>query len=319
MSHNHRAASAPLPEPAGQADLSSPDSVLAVIAEIFDRRFGRHWPQAVLARAFDDVARAYRGDFPGLLACDTPYHDLRHTLDTALTMARMLDGHEASAQRPTPPLGGELCVVGVLLAMFHDIGFLRHEDERDIAGAQLVQVHELRGIDFTAAFLCRNGLQQHAGLAPLILSTAFRADLDHLFATRSPTDIALAAMVASADILSQLSDRCYLERCRDFLYREFVVGGLDRITRSDGATSMLYDSAEDLLRKTPWFFESVIMKRLEHDLQGVYRYLDDHFCGQNPYVRAMFANIAFLKEVVASDDFSRLRRQPQPLYCVQAA
>jgi hypothetical protein len=32
----------------------------------------------------------------------------------------------------------------------------------------------------------------------------------------------------------------------------------------------------------------------------------------------MFANIGFLKDVVASDDFSRLRRHPQPLYCAAA-
>jgi hypothetical protein len=126
-------------------------------------------------------------------------------------------------------------------------------------------------------------------------------------------------MTASADVLSQLADRFYLERCRDFLYQEFVLGGMDRITNSDGVESILYQNAEDLLRKTPWFFESVIMKRLEHDLRGTYRYLDDHFGGQNPYVRSMFANIEFLKNVVDSEDFSRLRRHPQPLFCAHAA
>ena len=320
MTHSHgTSSSVALAEVGGQADLGSPDSVLAAIEGIFDRRFGKCWPQAALAQAFDDVARAYRGDLPGLLACDTPYHELRHTLDSALVMARMLDGHEASTQRQTPALGAERCVVGVLLALFHDIGFLRHGNEEALSGAQLVQVHELRGTEFASAFLVRNGLQRHKSLAPLILSTAFRANLDNLFSTHDDAEIALACMVASADILSQLSDRFYLERCRDFLYQEFVLGGLDRIMHSDGATSVLFANAEDLLRKTPWFFESVIMQRLEHDLRGTYRYLDDHYGGQNPYVRSMFANIAFLKEVVASEDFSRLRRRPQPLYCVRAA
>ena len=302
------------------ADPACPDSVQAAIEAIFDRRFGRSWAQSVLARAFDDVTRAYRGDFPGLLPCDTPYHDLRHTLDTALVMARLVDGHEeAMARTKGHPLGAELCLIGVLLAMFHDIGFLRHDNESSLAGAQLVQIHELRGVEFTTAFLRRNGLQRYQLLAPLILSTAFRANLDNLFSTHDDTEVKLACMMASADVLSQLSDRFYLERCRDFLYQEFVVGGLDRIRRSDGAESIIYTSSEDLLRKTPWFFESVIMKRLEHELRGAYRYLDDHFGGQNPYVSSMFANINFLKEVVASEDFSRLRRHPQPLYCVRAA
>ncbi len=313
------AAHAQLPEVGGQADLADPRSVLAAIEDIFNARFGKAWPQAVLARAIGDVARAYGGQFPGLLACDTPYHDLRHTLDTALVMARMLDGHEASRQRPGPAFGAERCMVGVLLALFHDIGFVRREGEEALTGAQLVRIHEGRSIEFAVAFFERAGLVQYQPMARLILATAFRENLDTLFAAHNSTEIALACMTASADVLSQLSDRFYLERCRDFLYQEFVLGGMDRITHSDGVESVLYQNAEELLRKTPWFFESVIMKRLEHDLRGTYRYLDDHFGGQNPYVRSMFANIEFLKGVVESEDFSRLRRHPQPLFCAHAA
>lgn len=306
----------PLADIAGQADFARPESVHEAIAALFERRFATGWPRAALATAFDDVARAYGGDYPGLLACDTPYHDLRHTLDSALAMARMVDGYEiAASRRGEAGLGSERCLVGVLLALFHDIGFLRRAGEEGLSGAQLVRVHEARGSEFATAFFRRNGLAQHEAMPSLILATAFREDLDSLFSARHEAEVALACMVASADVLSQLADRCYLERCRDFLYREFVLGGLDRVTQSDGTECIFYTSAEDLLRQTPWFFESVIMKRLEHDLRGVYRHLDDHFGGQNPYVRSMFANIAFLKDVVASADFSRLRRQPEPLYC----
>jgi hypothetical protein len=313
------AAHTQLPEVGGQADLADPHSVLGTIEDIFNSRFGKNWPRAALTRAIDDAVRAYGGHFPGLLACDTPYHDLRHTLDTALVMARLLDGHEASHQRPGPELGAERCIVGVLLALFHDIGFLRREGEEAFTGAQLVRIHEARGIEFTAAFFERAGLRQYQPMARLILATAFRENLDRLFVANNDTEITLACMTASADVLSQLSDRFYLERCRDFLYQEFVLGGMDRITNSDGVESILYQNAEDLLRKTPWFFEAVIMKRLEHDLRGTYRYLDDHFGGQNPYVRSMFSNIEFLKSVVDSEDFSRLRRHPQPLFCAHAA
>ncbi|MFA7293537.1 MAG: hypothetical protein WC023_14965 [Rhodocyclaceae bacterium] len=313
-----RPAHNPLAEVGGAADLADPRSVLSTIEGIFNQRFGNAWPRAALALAIDDVVRAYGGQFPGLLACDMPYHDLRHTLDTALVMARLVDGHEASRQRNTPELGAERCVVGVLLALFHDIGYLRHEGEEAFAGAQLVRIHEARGMAFAVAFFERADLPQYQPLARLILATAFRENLEALFSEYDNGEVALACMVASADVLSQLADRFYLERCRDFLYQEFVLGGLDRITQSDGIECLLYQNAEDLLRKTPWFFESVIMKRLEHDLRGTYRYLDDHFGGQNPYVKSMFANIGFLKEVVASDDFSRLRRHPQPLYFAAA-
>ena len=36
----------------------------------------------------------------------------------------------------------------------------------------------------------------------------------------------LGNMLGSADIIAQMSDRCYLEKCRDRLFPEFVWGGL---------------------------------------------------------------------------------------------
>ena len=299
----------------GNIDLENPRAVLAAIEALFDRRFGCDWPREALARAMTEVVCAYAGDYPGLLGCDTPYHDLRHTLDVTLAMARIIDGHEASGLRQGAPLGGELATVGVLLALFHDIGYLRQTGEENLIGAQLVSGHELRGAEFAAAFFRRAGLAPHVPLARLIMATAFKENLDALFAAHHDEAVSLACMIASADLLSQLADRCYPERCRDFLFPEFVDGGLDRSVESNGVERVHYASAEDLLRKTPGFLESVVVNRLEHDLRGVYRYLEDHFSGQNLYLNAMFSTITFLKEVVHSDDFSRLRRQPQPLYC----
>jgi hypothetical protein len=301
-----------------QVDLENPAFVQAAIEGIFDQRFGDAWPRETLALAITDVVRAYGGEYPGLLGCDTPYHDLRHTLDTTLAMARIIDGHEASSLRQGSPLGGELATVGVLLALFHDFGYLRRSGEEHLTGAQLVIGHEFRGAEFAAAFLSRTGLKQHVPLSGLIMATAFKENLNELFSAYHGAAVSLACMMASADVLSQLADRYYLERCRDFLFQEFVEGGLDRVVQSDGVECILYSSAEDLLRKTPWFFEAVIIKRLEYELRGVYRYLDDHFGAQNPYVNAMFANITFLKELVDSDDFARLRRNPQPFYRIAA-
>lgn len=295
-------------------DLENPAAVLAAISEIFDRRFGQSWRRDALKLAIDDVVRAYGGEYPGLLVCDTPYHDLRHTLDATLTMARIIDGHEASSSREGQSLGAELAVVGVLLTLFHDFGYLRRSGEAHLTGAQLVGRHEARGAEFAAEFFARVDLGQHAPLCRLIMATAFAENLEALFATYHDAAVSLACMMASADVLSQLADRYYLERCRDFLFQEFIDGGLDRTIQSDGVECILYANAEDLLRKTPWFFESVILKRLEYDLRGVYRYLDDYFGGRNPYVSAMFANVAFLKELAGSEDFSRLRRNPQPVY-----
>src|SRR4051812_44905808 len=49
-------------------------------------------PTDQLDQAFCDVAKLYRGDFPGFHACDTAYHDTQHVLDVTLAMARLING-----------------------------------------------------------------------------------------------------------------------------------------------------------------------------------------------------------------------------------
>src|SRR3979490_3394576 len=53
-----------------------------------------------LARALDDFRALFEGSFPGYFACDTLYHDIRHSLDVTLAMARLIDGHERSCAAP---------------------------------------------------------------------------------------------------------------------------------------------------------------------------------------------------------------------------
>ena len=52
----------------------------------------------LLAKAFADFTRLFEGQFPGYRACDTRYHDMQHTLDVTLTMARLLYGYERSVR-----------------------------------------------------------------------------------------------------------------------------------------------------------------------------------------------------------------------------
>jgi hypothetical protein len=63
-----------------------------------------------LAQAFDDLDALFAGRFPGYLACDTLYHDLRHTLDMTLAMARLVDGHNR-ARAEADRLGPLCCTI----------------------------------------------------------------------------------------------------------------------------------------------------------------------------------------------------------------
>ena len=96
---------------------------------------------APLARAFDDVRALFEGRYPGYLPCDTLYHDARHTLDMTLAMARLVEGHDRT-QLPADQLGGRRAVLGVVIALLHDSGYLRRASEVDVEnGAIFTKIH----------------------------------------------------------------------------------------------------------------------------------------------------------------------------------
>mgnify|MGYP003704446663 CR=1 FL=1 len=96
-------------------------------------------------------------------------------------------------------------------------------------------------------------------------------------------DRLLGNLLGSADIIAQMADRCYLEKCRDRLYPEFVAGGIARRTQPDGKQTVVFESPDDLIMKTPGFYVGA-NKRLNSDLAGTFAYAERHFGGQNLYL-----------------------------------
>ena len=94
---------------------TDPVCVKLEVVRIFRTLYSRN-QAPMLARAFDDVVRLYRGEFPGYTACDTEYHDLQHILDVTLAMARMLDGYERS-RGDARAIGERLFQLGVICAL----------------------------------------------------------------------------------------------------------------------------------------------------------------------------------------------------------
>jgi hypothetical protein len=118
----------------------------------------------------------------------------------------------------------------------------------------------------------------------------------------------LGCLVGTADLIGQMSDRLYLEKCRAFLYREFVWANIARETLSDGREVVRYSSPEDLIIKTPGFYEYVARTRMERKLGGVDRFAAAHFDGPNLYQSEIDRNMSFLRQVIETAKFDRLRR-----------
>ena len=290
-----------------RVNVEDPEQVRDAVLTLFAARYpGTDFAQ--LAHGFDDFRALYEGSFPGYLACDTLYHDVRHTLDMTLATARLIDGHDRSAP-PGERLGARRAMLGVLVALLHDCGYVRRASETDVPnGAVFTKSHVSRGAAFAAAYLPQIGFAAEAALgAQLVHFTGYEMDIDDIPVSQ-PRDRLLGCIVGTADLLGQMSDRMYLEKCREFLYEEFVWGGVAREQLPDGREVVRYASPEDLIIKTPGFYEYVARARIERKLGAVDRYAEAHFDGPNLYQSELERNMRFLREVIETAELHRLRR-----------
>jgi len=296
----------------GTVNMANPAAVADAICGFMAKRYAG-FDEGVVRQGFLDLEDIFWGRYPGLLPCDTPYHDLRHSMSTALAMARMVDGYEAVHGDDGHALGADLATLGVVLALFHDVGFIRRLSEAGIKGACLIREHEQRSVDFMHVYLAAGPLARHAEYAELIHTTNFSKATDATFAGMPPDLIELGKMLGTSDLVSQIAGRYYLERCQHFLFQEFVAAGADRTLSPTGETVILYATPEDLLRKTPGFYDHLVKHRLAEDFSHASRYIAPHFGGDDPYARAMQRNLDFLRDMIARNDFSGLHRKPVPL------
>jgi hypothetical protein len=288
-------------------NVEDPDQVRDAVLALFAERY----PGADLAplrQAFEDVKALFRGAFPGYLRCDTLYHDLRHTLDMTLAMARLLDGHDRShveAER----IGARRAMLGVVVALLHDSGYMKRASEAHIEnGAVFTKVHVSRSADFLTRYLPQLGYAEEAGAAAkLVHFTGYEMDIEDIL-LHDPKDRLLGCLVGTADLIGQMSDRLYLEKCREFLYPEFVWGHIARETLADGREIVRYASPDDLMLKTPGFYEYVARARIDKKLGGVDRYAEAHFDGPSLYQTEIDRNMGFLKGAIEQADLKRLRR-----------
>ncbi len=291
--------------------VSSPQAVLHAVEQLLVST----WPNIVLApieRAFTDFDALFAGRMPGFSGVDTVYYDRQHTLDVTLAMARLLAGYERQVEAERA-LGSERATAGVILALFHDVGYLRRSSDREQAnGAEFTLNHVSRGADFLAHYLPQIGLPQWAEVAAQIIHfTGYERPFEQIH-TSDARDTALGHLLGTADMIAQLADRCYLEKCRDRLYPEFVLGGVAMST-ADGSREVRYASGLDLLRQTPAFVANTRATRLDDRFDAAYHYLEILFDGRNPYIEAIDRNMHYLEQILRSESWRLLRRNP-PLH-----
>lgn len=279
--------------------MADPQAVFAEVRHIVSL-FSSPYDCTALDRVFQDIVKLFRGEYPGYQKCNTWYHDLKHTTDCLLAMARLL--HGASINGLSIPEGD--VTLGLIAALLHDTGYIQTEDDLGGTGAKYTLVHVQRSVAFMEDYFAQAGFSSRdfdycrrcincTGLETRIKEIRFESALHQ----------AVGRMLGTADLLGQMADRTYLERL-PFLYWEFEEGKVKG-----------FESELDLLRKTPAFWEFT-KQRLGAELGNVARYMRDHFrmrwgLDRDLYRETIEKNIAYLKFILehhASEYRRHLRR-----------
>jgi hypothetical protein len=294
--------------------VSSPPAVRAAVLQLY----ADTWPGAPLATletALDDFERLFTGQMPGYLGVDTVYHDLQHSQDVVLAMARLMAGYERS-HPDGPHIGAERGLMALVTALFHDSGYIREVAEKDIPnGAVFTRQHVTRGARYIAKYLPAAGLADWVPVATRIVHfTGYEMPLEQIRVGDSRDRLA-GHLLGTADMLAQMADRCYLEKCRDRLYAEFVLGDVAAHKGADGV-KVLYGSGIDLLRQTPQFVAKTIENRLGIAFNHAYRHVESLFGGANPYMDAISQNVEYLRGLARASRWPLLRRNP-PVFTVE--
>lgn len=292
-------ARAPHMDVSNRIDVTDSTAVARAIRRVLEGCYrGINFPQVEGLVA--DLRRLYAGEYPGYHACDVKYHNLQHVLDVSLAMVRLIDGHEKTVPE-SHRLGPDYALAGLCAALFHDAGYIRRRrDTRHSNGAAYTRVHVSRSARWLREYLPSIGLERLAGPCSRLVQFTNSGRHPHRLPVQASRERRLGELLGTADLIAQLSDAQYIEKCRDYLFDEFVTGGLAGESVSEGYLGSGYRSPDDLLASTPAFIRWVVRERLEAGFNGAYHYAAEHFGGTNLYMTAIRANYNRLEASLGS-------------------
>jgi hypothetical protein len=249
-----------------------------------------------LPRVFRDVETLFTGGHPDYSAVDLKYHDLEHTLQATVCIVELMEGRLAA--KVTPRIDSrhfELAITSVLL---HDCGYLKLRSDAEGTGAKYTFCHVLRSCAFAAAYLpaLRANDNEIEAVLSAINCTGPANEVTRLN-FRQPVERIIGCALGTADFLGQMAAADYPDEL-DILYNEFKES--DDFLNVPPARRV-FRSPQDLMARTPAFWDKFVRPKLETDYQGVYRFLARPYPGgPNPYIEAVERNIAEIRRRVAA-------------------
>jgi hypothetical protein len=280
-------------------DMDDPWSVLKEVKTTVSMIFS-NFDFGMIDLAFNDFLSLFAGNYPGYRKCNTRYHDLKHTTDTFLALARLIHGATIKGVK----ISRHGISFGMISALMHDTGYIQTIDDVTGTGAKYTLSHVNLSIDFMSKYFSEKGYRREDFIfcRNIVSCTGLDVALASIGFSNSENEL-LGKMLGTADLQGQMADREYLEKLI-YLYGEFHEGGVAG-----------YENELDLLKKTPHFYQTTL-KRFEEDFDGVWRYMRHHFrfrwdLDEDPYKTTIEEHMAYLKETLRyhSDDYHKYLRR----------
>jgi hypothetical protein len=248
-------------------------------------------------RAFGWAIDCFTGYFQDYQPIDARYHDFEHTLQGTLCMARMLYGRYRAGVKPV--LTENFFELGLLAILLHDTGYLKQWHDTHGTGAKYTATHVARSGEFAAKLLSEKKFNRDEvrAVQNMIRCTGVDAELNSIPFQNDMEKITGFALGA-ADLIGQMAAEDYVAKL-PILYAEFA----EAAAYGKGGASFvsMFSSADDLMQKTPKFWESYVVKKLENDFGGIHHFLKSPYPdGPNLYVDRIEANIRELKRQLAA-------------------
>jgi hypothetical protein len=272
-----------------------PSSVEGEVQRAYTEMFP-HGDPDFIPTIFRRAVSWFSGNYRDYQPIDAHYHDLEHTLQGITCMARLLRRRQFLGLQPQ--LSQRLFELGMLAMLLHDTGYIKKRGDSIGTGAKYTLTHVDRSIEFAGELMLHLDFpaEEIRAVQNMIRCTGVNVKLDSIQFQDEMERIAGFAL-GTADLLGQMAAPDYVDKLPT-LYSEFAEAAR---SSPDGKMKAggFFTSAEDLMSKTPLFWDNYVRKKISRDFLGLYRALNDPYPdGPNPYLERIEANIARLRREI---------------------
>jgi hypothetical protein len=249
-----------------------------------------------IPKIFGWALECFSGNYLDYQPIDAHYHDLEHTLQGALCMARLL--HHRHMQQAEPRLTQRMFELGMLAILMHDTGYLKRRNDNEGTGAKYTLTHVERSMEFAADLMRRHSFtpEEIISVQNMIRCTGVNVKLDSI-KFQSEIERITGFALGTADLLGQMAATDYVEKL-PVLYTEFAEAAAFNGDKMKAGG--FFSSARDLMQKTPQFWSNYVQQKINRDFMAIYRFLNDPYPdGGNPYIEQIEANMLRLHRKLA--------------------